>query len=154
MAEKQVSGVIEYIGCFSGDKVVSFCESYIQENAVWMTIIRHVPEYLDKYSSYALLDGILEYYLNKKGMFYVLDGSRSIHHRTNFQEQLMSVFDFTKEYASLNICYSTNFSVILNTAWCFRKTLWYIQKKLQSHLLDNIGAVLLQEDIVRKSSNL
>lgn len=105
-AGQKVPGVLEYIGCFQEDTLVSYSENHIQNNAVWLVNIRHDPAFLNKYSSYALMDGILDYYLNRQKMDYVLDGSRTIHHRTEFQEHLMRVFGFTKEYALLNVVYA------------------------------------------------
>ena len=149
-AANKLQGVLEYIGCFHNDMLVSYSENYIQDNAVWLANIRHVPAFLKKYSSYGLLDGILEYYLNTKKMDYVLDGSRSIHHRTNIQEHLMRVFSFSKEYANLNVEYSAKFKVMIKIAYPFRNIAWAIRDKWATNLLDNVGAVLKQEEI-RKS---
>jgi hypothetical protein len=148
-AAKKATGVLEYIGCFEGEKLVSFSENYIQDNAVWLAIIRHDPEYLKKYSSYSLMNGILEYYLNEKKFKYVLDGSRSIHHKTEFQEHLISVFGFTKEYAKLHIVYSELFRIFVGMAYPFRKFIWKLSDKFHNSVLNNISAVLKQEYIVR-----
>jgi len=148
-AAKKVPGVLEYIGCFEGEKLVSFSENYIQDNAVWLAIIRHDPEYLKKYSSYGLMNGILEYYLNNKKFKYVLDGSRSIHHRTEFQEHLISVFGFTKEYAKLHIAYSGLFGILVNMAYPFRNFIWKLADKFHNSIFNNTSAVLKQEYIVQ-----
>ncbi len=142
--------VVEYIGCFYKDILVSYSENHIQNNAVWLSNIRHVPAFLKKYSGYGLLDGILDYYLNKKKMDYVLDGSRSIHHKTNIQEHLMKVFGFSKEYAILNVAYIGKFKVMVKTAYPFRNTMGSLCDKWTNSFLDNVGAVLKQEEI-RKS---
>ena len=65
-AASRVPGVLEYIGCFHEDTLVSFSENYIQNNAVWLANMRHDPAFLNKYSSYGLLDEVLDYYLNAK----------------------------------------------------------------------------------------
>jgi hypothetical protein len=148
-AAKKVLGVLEYIGCFFEDKLVSFSENYIQNDVVWLAVIRHDPQYLKYYSSYGLMNGILEYYLNRFFLKYVLDGSRSIHHKTNFQEHLINVFGFTKEYANLNISYSTLFGIFVKSAYPFRKLFWKFAEKSDSFLLNNISAILKQEYIVR-----
>ncbi|MDD5010802.1 MAG: hypothetical protein PHQ00_01630, partial [Phycisphaerae bacterium] len=143
-AAKKVPDVLEYIGCFEGEKLVSFSENYIQDNAVWLAIIRHDPEYLKHYSSYGMMNGILEYYLNEKKFKYVLDGSRSIHHKTEFQEHLMKIFGFTKEYAKLNIVYSPVFKMIVNVAYYSKGFFWWLSEKTESNFIANISAVLKQ----------
>ncbi|MBA7472909.1 hypothetical protein ES707_08241 [subsurface metagenome] len=146
-AAEKIPGVLEYIGCFHRDTLVSFSENYIQNNAVWLANIRHDPAYLNRYSSYGLMDGILDYYLNQKKMDYVLDGCRSIHHRTSFQEHLTRVFGFTKEYAVLNVRYSTGFKIAVKLAYPFKNIFWMLSDKWVNTTVDNISAVLRQEYI-------
>jgi hypothetical protein len=146
---QKVPGLLEYIGCFHEDMLVSYSENYIQNNAVWMAIIRHDPAFLNKYSSYGLIDGILDYYLNRQKMDYVLDGCRRIHHRTGFQEHLIKMFDFTKEYAILNVEYSTKFKILVNIAYPLRKAIWFLSNMWVNSFSDNVAAVLRQENIRR-----
>jgi len=148
-AGEKSRGVLEYIGCFKDNKLAGFCENHIQDNAVFMVYIRQDPSFLKEYSSYALIDGILEYYLNQKKFHYVLDGSRCIHHRTNFQELLIKAFGFQKEYALLNVVYSLKFAIGVKLAWPFRKIFWSLWEKWPNHFLDNVCAVLKQEAIRR-----
>ncbi len=148
-AAQKVPGVLEYLGCFYEDTLVSYSENYIQNNAVWLAIIRHDPAFLNKYSSYGFMDGILDYYLNRQKMNYVLDGCRSIHHRTEFQEHLIKMFGFTKEYAILNVEYSTNFKLLVNTAYPLKKAIWFISNRWVNSFSDNVAAVLRQENIRR-----
>ncbi|MHC4131437.1 MAG: hypothetical protein ACYSSP_07450 [Planctomycetota bacterium] len=148
-AVRQTPGVCEYIGCFHEDKLVSFSENHIQNKGVWMANIRHDPEYLKKYSGYALIDGILEHYLNKMKMDYVFDGSRTIHHRTDVQDHLERVFGFEKVYAIINVIYSHWFKAALKMAYPFRKLFWSLEKVFPSGKFDNVGAVLRLEKIRR-----
>lgn len=148
-AEKN-PGVLEYIGCFQGDTLVSYSENHLQCNAVWMAVIRHDPGHLKEYSSYALMDGILDYYLNQKRLEYVLDGSRSIHHRTEFQDHLESVYGFTREYAKLCVVYAPLFGGLVKLLYPFKDCLFGLQKKWTNGTLDNIGAVMQQESIRRQ----
>jgi hypothetical protein len=146
-ASQKVPGVLEYIGCFKGDKLASFSENYIQDNAVWLANIRHDPDYLKEYSSYGLMDGILDYYMNVKKFLYVLDGSRSIHHKTRFQEYLEDIFGFTKEYARLNVVYSAKFGILVKMAYPFKNVLEWFSDKANNRFAANIIAVLRQEHI-------
>jgi hypothetical protein len=145
----KVPGVLEYIGCFKDSRLVSYSENYIQANAVWLAIIRHDPDYLNEYSSYGLMDGILDYYLNLKQYDYVLDGSRSIHHKTNFQEHLFAVFGFSKEYAVLNVLYNPGFSLLVKICYPFYRVFDWLDNKIHNSIVANINAVLKQEFIRR-----
>jgi flagellar biosynthesis/type III secretory pathway ATPase len=153
-AAEKIPGVLEYIGCFYGGTLVSFSENYIQKNAVWLANIRHDPAYLNEYSSYGFMDGILDYYLNQKKMDYVLDGCRSIHHKTSFQEHLAKVFGFTKEYAILNVKYSAGFKIAVKLAYPFKSIFWRLSDKWMNTTVDNIGAVLRQEYIRSSCADL
>ena len=149
-AAKEVPNAMEYIGCFACDTLVSYSENYIQDNAVWLANIRHDPSFLNKYSSYGLMDGLLDYYLNNKQMDYVLDGSRSIHHKTNFQEHLIKVFGFTKEYSVLNIIYSPAFGAAIGAVYPFKRIILNLADKWSNNTLDKIAGVLKQ-DCIRRS---
>jgi len=153
-AAEQVPGILEYIGCFNKKTLVGFSENHIQDNAVWLVNIRYDPAFLNKYSSYGLVHGILNYYLNEKKMSYVLDGCRSIHHRTGFQEHLTRVFGFTKEFATLNILYSRCFGLNVKLAYPFRSLVWALCRNVQVNTLDKVGAVLKQEHIRRACDSL
>jgi len=153
-AARQIPGVCEYIGCFHEDKLVSFSENHIQNKAVWMASIRHDPSYLKKYSSHALIDGILDHYLNNIKLDYVFDGWRSTHHRTQFQEHLIKVFGFTKEYSSLDIVYSDKFRILVKMMYPFRNIAWALGRKYVNKTLDNVSAVLKQESIARNCRSM
>jgi hypothetical protein len=153
-AAQKVPKVLEYIGCFHGDTLVSFSENYIQNNAVWLETIRHNPAYLNKYSSYGFMDGMLDYYLNQKKLDYVLDGWRSIYHKTQIQDHLIKVFGFTKEYAFVHMVYSAKFGMAMAAAYPFRSIVWALCNKLSNSTIDKIGAMLRQEYIRRKCEGL
>ena len=153
-AASKIAGVLEYIGCFYEDTLVSFSENYMQKNAVWLANIRHDPAYLNKYSSYGLMDGILDYYLNQKKMDYVLDGWRSIYHKTQVQDYLIKVFNFTKEYAIVHAAYSTKFGMAIKAAYPFRHFVWALSDKVANNILNKTGAMLRQEYIRRACMSL
>ena len=153
-AGKNVPGILEYFGCFKNNRLVSYAESYVQNNGVWWAIIRHDPVYLKDYSSHCLTAGLLEHYLNERKMDYVLDGSRSIHHRTEFQEHLVRVYNFEKCYAKLHILYKPSFNISVKATYPLRQVIWWLASKWTNPLIDNISAVLLQESIRRDSTNI
>ena len=151
---KKVPGALEFIGCFKDNTMVSYSENYIQDNAVWLSVIRHDPEYLKEYSSYALIDGILDYYLNVVKLDYVLDGSRSIHHRTGFQDHLENVFGFEREYSRINIVYSRLFAGLVKMVYPFRGAFFRIHAKWINRFTDNVCAIIQQESIRRSCEHL
>jgi hypothetical protein len=148
-AAEKVPGVLEYMGCFHEDTLVSYSENYIQDNAVFLANIRHDPAFLNQYSSYGLLNGILEYYLNEKRFCYVLDGCRSLYHKTQFQDHLMKVFGFTKEYALLNVAYSGTFGMAVKLTYPFRSIVKTIADKTAHPLIQKMNGILTQEHIRR-----
>jgi hypothetical protein len=146
-AGRQVPGVLEYIGCFADDKLVSYAENLIQDNAVWIEKIRQNPEFLNQYSSYGLMDGILEYYLNQKKLLYVLDGSRCIYHRTGFQDHLIRVFGFDREFCRLNVAYARYFYAAVAAVYPLKRPIWKFSQKRHSTFWDIVSGILLQEYI-------
>ena len=144
-----VPGVLEFMGCFQGETLVSYSENYIQDGAVWLANMRHHPEYLPLYSTYGFLNGILDYYLNQKRCAYVLDGCRSIHHRTGFQDTLIRNFEFTREFARLQVAYARWFGTLVRAAYPWRGGLYRLSEKWVNPALENLGAVLRQETIRR-----
>lgn len=153
-AANKVPGVLDYIGCFHEDTLVSFSENYIQEDAVWLTNIRHDPAFLNKYSSYGFMSGILDYYLNERKMDYVLDGWRSIYHKTQIQDHLISVFGFTKEYAVVYMLYSARLGLAVTAAYPFRNLVWALSNRLGNNMLNKAGAILRQEHIRRSCASI
>ena len=141
---------IEFLGCFADDKLVSFAENWLDGDAVWIYSIRHDPEHLKKYSSYALLNGLLTHYLNEKKAKYVFDGCRNIHHVTQFQDYLIKVFNFEKIDSKLNIEYSKWFNPFVCIASPFSPVFNYAYKKTHSNFFLNVHAVLNQHDIFKK----
>jgi hypothetical protein len=146
-AAEKVPGVLEYIGCFQKDRLVGYAENLIQENGLWIHVIRHDPAYLKEYSGYGLIDGLLSYYLNERKMGCVYDGCRCIHHKTQFQEHLVKIFGFTREYSVLEVEYARAFSMGVKILYPLRKWLWFLAEKSENSLIQNIAAVLRQESI-------
>ncbi len=146
-AGRKAPGVLEYIGCFSGETLVSYSENYIQGNAVWLETIRHDPAHLNNYSSYGLMNGILDHYLNERKMEYVLDGSRAIHHRTDFQDHLIRIFGFEKEYARLHVEYAWHFGAAVKMLYPLKSMFRKAAEKWVNPILEKVCGILLQEEI-------
>ena len=105
-------------------KMVAFAQNLIYEKQeVNYTHIKLHPEYLNRYSSYALTYRMNEYYLEQEGFEYVNDGFRSISHETKVQEFLIKKFGFEKAYTGLHIHYRFPLGHMLRIASPFRKVL-------------------------------
>lgn len=154
LAAEKYSDAFEFYGVFCEDKLVGFSENYIQRNAVFLESIWYDPDYLRSYSSYVFTQGVLEHYINQRNFEYVLDGSRSIHHKTNVQDFFIDIFGFTKEYSALHIAYSTKFKIAINMAYPFRNAVWFLHDKWANGFINNVSAVLRQEHIRRSCAQL
>lgn len=146
-AAKIVPGVLEFFGVFSGDQLVGYSENYIQDNAAFWESIWYDPAFLRTYSSYVLVAEMLNHYLNERHFRHVLDGCRSIYHRSRIQEYLMNVFGFTKEYAALNLVYQPEFAMCVKAAYVFKDTIWNLSRRWVNGTLDKVSGVLRQEHI-------
>lgn len=104
-AAREVNGIVEYWGVFRGDALVGFSENHIQDRAVFMESIWYDPDGLRDYSSYVLMDAILEEYLNYRSFRYVSDGSRSIYHDTGVHDFLVDKFGYRRAKAKLQVAY-------------------------------------------------
>jgi len=140
----------QFFGVFSGKELVAFSENYVQGNAVLWESIWYDPEYLRYYSSYVLIDEMLDYYLNKLKMLYVSAGTRNIYHKTNVQEFMIDKFGFTKEYSMLNMNYKPFFKYFLNIITFFSPIVHLVNKYINSDILRILRGLILQEKI-RKS---
>jgi len=145
---------MQFFGVFLDENLVAFSENYIQKNAVFWENIWYDPKHLRKYSSYALTDAMLNYYLNKKQMLYVSDGCRSIYHQTNVQHFFIDKFGFNKEFVCLNVFYCPFFAKAVRCLYPLRKTIFFMTGICGCSFLDKTTAILKQEHIHRECQAL
>jgi hypothetical protein len=148
------TGGFEFFGVFSGRQLVGFSENYLQEGGIFWKQIWYDPEFLSGYSSYVLIDTMLDYYLNQEQSKYVLDGHRNIFHKTQIQDFLIQKFGFTREYALLNVLYSARFRIAVELAYPFKKIFHAFSARWHNEILDKVEAILHQEHIRRYCLNL
>lgn len=109
---------------YHAGKMVGFAQNLIYDKTeVDYTVIKLHPEYLNRYSSYALFYRMNEHYLAQEGFEYVTDGSRSISHDTGVQDFLMKEFGFEKARTGLHVHYRWPLGPLLRAAWPFRSWL-------------------------------
>lgn len=102
-------------------KMIAFAQNLIYDKTeVDYTLIKLHPEYLNRYSSYALIYRMNEHYLDHEGFEYVSDGSRSILHDTGIQEFLIRELGFEKAPMRLHIHYRAPLGAMLKAAQPFR----------------------------------
>jgi ribosomal protein S18 acetylase RimI-like enzyme len=137
----------QFFGVFFEKKLVAFSENYIQENAVLWESIWYDPDYLRYYSSYVLIDEMLDYYLNKLKMLYVSAGTRNIYHKTNVQAFMIDKFGFTKAYSLLHVNYKPFFKHLLNIITFLSPSVNLANTYFNSDLLRILKGLILQEKI-------
>lgn len=111
-------------------KMVAFAQNLVYDKTeVDYTLIKLHPEYLNRYSSYALFYKMNEHYLAQEGFAYVSDGTRSISHETGIQDFLMKEFGFEKASTGLHVHYRPPLGPLLSMARPFRGVLAKVYPK-------------------------
>ncbi len=88
-------------------------------NYVSMGVNSDAPK--STYPMYGLILEMNRYYLQEKGLRYVLDGARSITEHSNIQPFLIEKFKFRKAYCELQIFYKPLIGVAVKILFPFRK---------------------------------
>lgn len=133
----------EFWGVYIDNKLVGYSQNRILMNCCDYSIIKFDSDYLKSYTSYALFYHMNNYYLNKKNLKYVNDGSRSISHQTNIQNFLIQKFHFRKAYCRLHVVYPPLIRLLIWVVYPFRDIL------IHFNFLKKINVLLLQENIRR-----
>ena len=114
--------------CFAVNRCYDDYCSYLT-----MGVNPHAPS--SSYPMYGLILEMNRYYLQEKGMKYVLDGARSITEHSNIQPFLEQKFKFRKAYSVLQIYYKPWLKFAVCILFPFRK---WIRNK-------SVSAILRQE---------
>jgi hypothetical protein len=137
--------IFEHWGVFIKNKLVGYVECIIEsEKGVSTSVIKYDPDYLVYYSSYAMMDTLLSYYVNKKGLP-LSNGNRSISHDTNIQDFLLK-FGFNRKYCHLNIHYRRSIKLAIQLMYPLRKKIRLSKK------MNKLSTILFQEEL-RKACN-
>ena len=124
MTDEPFGDIRHQWAAYHGGKMVAFAQNLIYDKTeVDYTLIKLHPEYLNRYSSYALIYRMNEHYLAQEGFGYVSDGSRSISHKTGVQDFLMKEFGFEKARTGLHVHYRWPVGPLLRAARPFRGVL-------------------------------
>ena len=117
----------------------------INNHAIYLSVLKTNPAYEKLAVNAAIIAYICEYFSAKlENDFYIVDGERSIIHKTYFQDYLEKYFEFRKAYCKLNVAYRGWVGIVVKIAYPFRRML----KKLDGiGLFHQVNAVLLMEKI-------
>ncbi|NBB78324.1 MAG: GNAT family N-acetyltransferase [Verrucomicrobia bacterium] len=149
-AASNFSEQFEFYGIFSNGQLVGFSENHIQGNAVFWESIWYHPDHLGNYSSYLLTHSMLDEYLNRRGMQYASDGSRSLYHETNVQSFLVGKFAFERCPARLNLVYSPALALAMGALRPFRWSIQLAAGHWRVGFLKKLGGLLTQDAIAHE----
>ena len=138
MTDLPFGDVRDQWGVYCDGKMVGFGQNLLYDKIeVDYTQIKLHPLYLNRYSAYALIYKMNEYYLMQQGFQYVNDGFRSISHETGIQDFLIKKFGFEKAYTNLNVYYRPPIGQLLKIARPFRA--------LASYLIPQVDALFAMD---------
>lgn len=139
----------EWFGLFTlnEDELVGYVIVLEKGNYVNLKVMAVLPSTFKKNSSAALIDGVLRHYQEQEKKFYICDGARNIRHITNFQDYLVSTFDFRFAYCRTKLIYKWWCKMLIIILRPFKNIL------LKSNLpmLYNIGCILRLDDYAKQS---
>jgi len=142
---EMADGPFENWGVFVEDHLVGYCECIVEGNHVTTNVFKYNPAFLKHYSSYALINAILNYYVVDRTMI-INNGTRSIAHDTNMQDFLLK-FGFRKQFCRLNIIYQPWLGFVVQSLFPLRKLISLLPKYKCVH---NIQSLFFQEELRRK----
>lgn len=90
------------------------------------------PDYLKKYTSYALFHRMNEYYLGERKFAYVNDGFRAIRHRTGLQRFLERNFSFEKAYTGVDVVYRQPYRTFIRATFPFRNVIGKVDERARA----------------------
>lgn len=135
------AGYEKETGRMIGYKVCGIKETYIE-----FLVSKYSAKFMKLRVSDALNYTVLDYYLNTLNKNYVLNGSRSINHKSNVQEYYEEHFNFCRAYCKLNICYRFPFGILIKIIYPFKSLL---NKFDNITIIHQVNSVLKMERICR-----
>tara|TARA_B100001142_G_scaffold317342_1_gene358194 strand:+ start:143 stop:952 length:810 start_codon:yes stop_codon:yes gene_type:complete len=140
-----LEGEWDFWAVFHKDTLVGYSQNRIVDNCCEYSTIKFHPKYLSLYTSYILFFTMNKYYLDEMNFQYVNDGSRSLLHKTNIQDFLITKFGFRKAYCKLHIQYNYILNILVRFIYPFRFVFYPFNNRFAS----KINSLLVQEKIRR-----
>ncbi len=142
---EMADGPFENWGVFVEDHLVGYCQCIVDGNQVTTNVIKYNPAFLKHYSSYALINAMLNYYVVDRGIT-IDNGTRSVGHDTNMQNFLLK-FGFRKQFCRSNIIYRPWLGFAVRRLYPFRKLISYLPNHSSVH---KVQSLLFLEELRRK----
>ena len=147
---KNLEGEWEFWGVFFQNVFVGYSQNKIFDNYCDYSTIKILPQYNKSFCFYALFFTMNKYYLVTRKLKYVTDGARSMSHKSNIQQFLISKFKFRKAYCKLEISYHPIVAIIVKLFFPIRN----LFKFGSLNFFLKIFIVLKQEETKRLSDKI
>jgi hypothetical protein len=132
------------------DEIAGFAENLVRDNSCFYVSMWLDPEEMRHFAGYLLFHEMNKHYLNGMKLDYVSDGARSISHKTEIHQYLISKFHFRRAYAKLNVVYKPWLYLVVSVLYPARNAL----SLMPFTIFRKISVVLRQEEIRRKCEKL
>lgn len=142
-------GPYEYWGVFVEDQLTGYSQCIIEKNVVTTNVIKYHPSFLQYYTSYALVNSMINHYVVDLGMM-ISNGTRSTAHDTNMQDFLLKL-GFRKQFCRLNIVYQPWLKFTIQTLFPLRKLFTYLPDIGPLH---KVWLMLAQEELQRSCQGI
>ena len=139
------TGEWEYWGVIKDGVMIAYCKARIFKDCCEYYSIKLHPEFLKSRPSEVLIYSMNQSYLNDRGFKYINNGSRSLHHATNFPSFLIKKFKFRRAYCHLHIIYAPWVFFAVKIIYPFRFMLKYFNNKF----VNKLQVLIKHEEISR-----
>ncbi|MDE6605762.1 MAG: hypothetical protein K2K85_07085 [Clostridia bacterium] len=152
-ADEHIKKVVKdgdrWFGLFSKEdsSLVGYAIILEKEEFVNLSVVAIDPSTYKKNSSAGLVDGILCHYQDSDKAVYICDGARNVRHQTNYQDFLISTFEFRKAYCRIRLKYKWWAGIAIFLLRPFKKLLL----KSDKSFFYNLGCILRLDEYARLS---
>ena len=136
-------------GVYRDNKLIAYTEIRKLGRVRNTSITKFHPDYLKDYPSYALFYTLIDYYLSSPGVSYITNGTRSIFHKTNIQDFLISKFNYRKAYCKLHVYYKPAVKWMINLLYPFNPLI----SKIPLVIFQKLSMLLTQEYFRRQCND-
>jgi hypothetical protein len=139
-----VDGPFDFWAVFAGTELAGYTKCVIGDDYVATVVLKFHPDYLPRYSAYALWDAILRNYVVADGKL-VTNGFRAFVHDTNVQDFLRT-FGFQLVYCDLKVVYQKTLGACVRALYPLRSMVGIIPDSWGGA---NVRGILVQEKVRR-----
>jgi hypothetical protein len=133
LAGEGFDDVLHHWGVMCDGKLVGYSTNYVfGTTEVAYSALKFDPEYLRRYTSYALFHTMNEHYLRDGGIEYANDGFRSVLHETNLQDFLERTFGFEKAYVGVQAFYRQPYRAFVRATFPLRNLIGRVDKRARA----------------------